>query len=207
MGKRCIFYFGHRSRYGQSFLEPLLQSQYLDVQEIVIGDLQRWNIFSTALSGDKVSNARQKAMASENYAYLKTFKDRVQKLKPGVTIREVHDANAPAEIDHLKEEKFDLGISVAFPQIFKKSFISAFDTPPINFHPSYLPRCRGAHPVYWTIAGQEKDGGTSCHFLTENLDQGPLIAQIKIPITEKTYYKDLYDAIVSHSAPLIKEVE
>lgn len=50
----------------------------------------------------------------------------------------------------------------------------------INMHPSLLPKYRGLHTHQRVIEAQEKQHGISIHFVTKDLDGGPIIAQMAI---------------------------
>ena len=58
------------------------------------------------------------------------------------------------------------------------------ERPPLNVHPSLLPRHRGAAPVASTIlAGDPEAGGVSLMVMTPELDAGPIVAQWPVPLT------------------------
>jgi len=52
----------------------------------------------------------------------------------------------------------------------------------INIHPSLLPKYRGLHTHRRAIAARDAEHGASVHFVTPELDGGPVIAQARIPI-------------------------
>ncbi|HJU08179.1 MAG TPA: phosphoribosylglycinamide formyltransferase [Rhodanobacteraceae bacterium] len=52
----------------------------------------------------------------------------------------------------------------------------------INIHPSLLPKYRGLHTHRRAIAARDVEHGASVHFVTAELDGGPVIAQARIPI-------------------------
>lgn len=51
----------------------------------------------------------------------------------------------------------------------------------INFHYALLPKYKGADPIFWQIKNDEKEGGLTVHLMSEELDEGPVILQEKIP--------------------------
>ena len=55
----------------------------------------------------------------------------------------------------------------------------------INIHPSLLPKYKGLNTHEKVINNNEKFHGCSTHFVTSNIDDGPIIAQYSIPINEK----------------------
>lgn len=67
----------------------------------------------------------------------------------------------------------------------------------LNFHPSLLPAYPGPAPVEWAMLKGEKETGITIIKMTEEYDQGPIIAQKKLPIlptdTRLTLYQKLYE--------------
>lgn len=52
----------------------------------------------------------------------------------------------------------------------------------INFHPSLLPRHRGAAPSYWVLRQGDRETGITSHMVDAGIDTGPLIAQQAVPV-------------------------
>jgi len=103
-----------------------------------------------------------------------------------IFLEAVFDVNDAALYQELKKEKYDLFICAAYPQILSKNLLEIPERGVINFHPSVLPRCRGAHPHYWALSEGERFGGITAHFMTEKIDDGDIIAQTKFPISQYT---------------------
>lgn len=64
---------------------------------------------------------------------------------------------------------------ITFPYIISKQTIESLSIPIMNFHFAPLPNYGGVQPVFWMIKNGEKQGGISVHFLTEDIDAGPLV--------------------------------
>jgi phosphoribosylglycinamide formyltransferase-1 len=52
----------------------------------------------------------------------------------------------------------------------------------LNIHPSLLPKYPGLHTHRQAIENGDDEHGTSVHFVTEELDGGPVILQAKVPV-------------------------
>ena len=52
----------------------------------------------------------------------------------------------------------------------------------INIHPSLLPLYRGLHTHERALAAGDKEHGCTVHFVTTELDGGPIVAQVRVPI-------------------------
>jgi len=55
----------------------------------------------------------------------------------------------------------------------------------INIHPSRLPKHRGLHTHQKVLQAKDKEHGASVHFVTSELDGGPVILQSSLPVKEK----------------------
>jgi methionyl-tRNA formyltransferase len=65
----------------------------------------------------------------------------------------------------------------AYGQLVPGDLLAAGSRPPLNVHPSLLPRHRGAAPVAGTILAGDARGGVTLMVMTEQLDAGPIVAQ------------------------------
>jgi methionyl-tRNA formyltransferase len=71
----------------------------------------------------------------------------------------------------------------AYGQLLPDDVLAVAARPPLNVHPSLLPRHRGAAPVASTILAGEPMAGLSLMVMTSELDAGPLVAQWPMPLT------------------------
>ena len=77
----------------------------------------------------------------------------------------------------LREFAPDGLLLAAYGQLVPADLLDAFPRPPLNVHPSLLPRHRGAAPVASTILSGDTVGGLSLMVMTPELDAGPIVAQ------------------------------
>jgi methionyl-tRNA formyltransferase len=66
---------------------------------------------------------------------------------------------------------------VAYGQLVPDDVLAIGERPPLNVHPSLLPRHRGAAPVASTILAGDASGGISLMVMIPELDAGPIVAQ------------------------------
>ncbi len=71
----------------------------------------------------------------------------------------------------------DLVVLAGFMRVLGKAFVQHYRWRMVNIHPSLLPKYRGLHTHARALAAQESHHGTTIHFVTEELDGGPIIAQ------------------------------
>ena len=76
----------------------------------------------------------------------------------------------------------------------------------INFHPSLLPRHRGAAPIPATILAGDEFGGVSIMLMNEGLDTGPVLAQAEIPVAASDTTGSLNKKLSVVGGQLLNEV-
>jgi methionyl-tRNA formyltransferase len=72
---------------------------------------------------------------------------------------------------------------VAYGQLVPDDLLAIGERPPLNVHPSLLPRHRGAAPVASTILAGDQTGGVSLMVMTPELDAGPIVAQWPVTLS------------------------
>jgi formyltetrahydrofolate deformylase len=96
---------------------------------------------------------------------------------------------AEQEILDLVKGKTDFLVLARYMQILTDGFIAAFGHDIINIHHSFLPSFKGADPYRQAYERGVKVIGATAHFVTAQLDEGPIIRQEVDPV----YYKDRVD--------------
>lgn len=98
------------------------------------------------------------------------------------------DENLDAAIvETLKSFEVDLVVLCGYLKKVGPQTIAAFPNRIINIHPALLPQYGGqgmyGEKLYKTIlSNQEKESGLSIHLVTEEYDQGPVVAEIRVPV-------------------------
>ncbi|QTA38566.1 hypothetical protein JYK00_03370 [Thermosipho ferrireducens] len=75
-----------------------------------------------------------------------------------------------------------------------------------NIHPSYLPDYRGRNPLYWQTVLNERIVGITLHKISEKIDEGEIISQIKVPYYYWMNTKDLYLSLMEHIKDLLSDL-
>jgi formyltetrahydrofolate deformylase len=99
-----------------------------------------------------------------------------------------------AETKHLEllqKEKIDLIVLARYMQIIPPNLIRAFPNRIINIHHSFLPAFAGAKPYHMAYKRGVKIIGATSHYVTEELDAGPIIEQDISRISHSHSIKDL----------------
>jgi phosphoribosylglycinamide formyltransferase-1 len=88
-----------------------------------------------------------------------------------------------AEIDRaLREARVELVCEAGFMRIHSAWFAKAWEGRILNIHPSLLPKFPGVRVHEQVLAAGETESGATVHFLTAELDSGPIVAQAKVPV-------------------------
>lgn len=96
-----------------------------------------------------------------------------------------------AEIELLERHGIDLVVLARYMQIVGPALINAFPQRIINIHHSFLPAFAGARPYHAAHARGVKIIGATSHYVTEDLDAGPIIDQDVTRITHRDSIKAL----------------
>ncbi|NPA42260.1 MAG: formyltetrahydrofolate deformylase [Aquificae bacterium] len=94
------------------------------------------------------------------------------------------------ELSLLKEHHIDLIILARYMQILSKSFVDKFRNRIINIHHSFLPAFPGAKPYHRAYHRGVKIIGATSHYVTEILDEGPIIEQDIIRVSHRDSLED-----------------
>lgn len=100
----------------------------------------------------------------------------------GYADRAAFDA-ALAEL--IEAQKPDLIVLAGFMRILTDDFVRRFPGKMINIHPSLLPRYPGLNTHQRALDAGDSKAGATVHFVTAELDGGPPIAQVEVPISDQ----------------------
>ncbi|MDD5584666.1 MAG: formyltetrahydrofolate deformylase [Candidatus Omnitrophica bacterium] len=95
------------------------------------------------------------------------------------------------ELALLKKEKIDCIALARYTQIFSESFVKVFENRMINIHHSFLPAFIGSNPYKQAYLRGVKIIGASSHYVTKELDAGPIIEQDTVRISHRDSVADL----------------
>jgi phosphoribosylglycinamide formyltransferase 1 len=93
--------------------------------------------------------------------------------------REAFDA---ALVEAIDAHQPDLVVLAGFMRILSPGFVQHYAGRLLNIHPSLLPKYKGLHTHQRALEAGDSEHGCSVHFVTEELDGGPLVVQAVIPV-------------------------
>ncbi len=105
--------------------------------------------------------------------------------------REEHEEHVMRLIN---EFEFDYIVLAKYMRILTPSFVKAYPQQIINIHHSFLPAFIGANPYKQAFDRGVKIIGATAHFVTDDLDEGPIIAQDVIPVNHRLTWRDMQKA-------------
>ena len=93
-------------------------------------------------------------------------------------------------LDLLEEQGIELAVLAKYMQVLSGEFLKRFPQV-INIHHSFLPAFKGAQPYHRAWDRGVKLIGATAHYVTEQLDDGPIIEQATLPVSHRDEVEDL----------------
>lgn len=117
--------------------------------------------------------------------------------------RETFDQALQACIDRYQP---GLVILAGFMRILTAAFVKHYRGRMLNIHPSLLPKFQGLNTHQRALDAGETEHGASVHFVTEELDGGPVIAQSRVSINQDDDADSLAARVLQQEHELFPEV-
>jgi formyltetrahydrofolate deformylase len=97
------------------------------------------------------------------------------------------------QLSWIKEQGVELVILARYMQVLSKDFLDQVGCPVINIHHSFLPSFAGAKPYHQAYQRGVKLIGATAHYVTEDLDEGPIIEQDVTRVSHRHGPKNLVE--------------
>lgn len=108
----------------------------------------------------------------------------------GIPVRKASYVNDPDLLEWIKSLRPDLIINQA-RGILRDEFLHIPRVGVLNRHNALLPKNRGRFSTFWALYKREQFTGVSIHFVTKDLDAGPIVAQRRVKISSDETVKSL----------------
>ena len=106
----------------------------------------------------------------------------------------------------LKKYGVDLVLLAGYMKILTKPFTDAFKMKAMNIHPALLPAFMGSTHAQWdAVEHGVKVSGCTVHFVTDDVDGGPIIVQRAVPVEEGDTGQALADKIIKFEHEIYPE--
>ena len=102
----------------------------------------------------------------------------------GLEVYQPERIRNPEAIERIAGLAPDLLVGVAYGQIIPRAVLDIPEVGAINVHASLLPRWRGAAPIARAILAGDRETGVSIMKMDEELDHGPVLSTVSVPIGE-----------------------
>jgi methionyl-tRNA formyltransferase len=100
----------------------------------------------------------------------------------------------PEQLSLVQRVEPDLLLSAGFRHVVPTDVLDVPDRGAVNLHNSYLPYNRGANANVWSIV-EDHPAGVSIHYMTPDLDSGPIIHRREVPVRPDDTGIDLYERL------------
>jgi phosphoribosylglycinamide formyltransferase-1 len=108
--------------------------------------------------------------------------------------REAFDAAVHAA---LSDAGVELVALAGFMRLQSAGFVERWQGRQLNIHPSLLPLFKGLHPHRQALAAGVKISGCTVHFVTAEMDSGPIVAQAAVPVLDGDTPESLADRVLA----------
>jgi UDP-4-amino-4-deoxy-L-arabinose formyltransferase/UDP-glucuronic acid dehydrogenase (UDP-4-keto-hexauronic acid decarboxylating) len=116
------------------------------------------------------------------------------------------DINHPLWIQKIRDITPDIIFSFYYRDMVGKSILEIPPNGCLNLHGSLLPKYRGRCPINWVLINGEKETGVSLHYMTPRPDDGDIVAQKRIGISDEDTAKSLHDKAAEATRELLDEI-
>lgn len=137
-----------------------------------------------------------------------TWFDSVAELasEQGIPVFAPEDINHPMWVQKIREIAPDFLFSFYYRNMVDQKIL---DIPPsgcLNLHGSLLPKYRGRCPINWVLIHGENETGITLHYMTPRADDGDIVCQEKIDISDADTARTLHDKAAKTAAAMMNEI-
>ena len=111
-----------------------------------------------------------------------------------------------AMIERIDAHGADTVVLAGFMRILSPGFVRHYQGRLINIHPSLLPKYPGLNTHARALEAGDREHGCSLHFVTDELDGGPLIAQARFPVAANDTAETLSEKVQAQEHRLYPQV-
>ena len=111
-----------------------------------------------------------------------------------------------AMIERIDAHGADTVVLAGFMRILSPGFVRHYQGRLINIHPSLLPKYPGLNTHARALEAGDREHGCSLHFVTDELDGGPLIAQARFPVSANDTAETLSEKVQAQEHRLYPQV-
>ena len=121
----------------------------------------------------------------------------------GIQVLTPHRLRSDEAREALRSYAPDGLVLVAYGQLVPQDLLEIAKRPPLNVHPSLLPRHRGAAPVAGTILAGDLEGGVTLMVMTAELDAGPIVRRWPLALSGRETTPELEATLADLAAEVV----
>ena len=116
------------------------------------------------------------------------------------------DINHPMWVRKIRELTPDIIFSFYYRNMVEQTILEIPPAGCLNLHGSFLPRYRGRCPINWVIINGEKETGVTLHHMTPRPDDGDIVCQKKITISDDDTARSLHEKALKACCSMLDEI-
>ena len=124
--------------------------------------------------------------------------------KANIPLKYVDNINSNENIDWIRSLSPDIIFCFGWSNLIKKDLLGLPKMGVVGYHPAFLPKNRGRHPLIWALALGLNVSGSTFFFMTEGADDGDILSQEEVEIFYEDDAKSLYNKV---SNVALKQIE
>jgi methionyl-tRNA formyltransferase len=126
--------------------------------------------------------------------------------KAGVPVHYAEETNNDELAAILRATATEIIFTIGWSRLLGDSILSIPRRGVVGFHPAALPQNRGRHPLIWALALGLEQTASTLFLMDEDVDSGPILSQIAVPIRPEDDAQTLYDKVLTLLPEQINEV-
>ena len=116
------------------------------------------------------------------------------------------DINHPMWVEKIRESRPDILFSFYYRQLIRTEILDIPKAGCLNLHGSLLPKYRGKAPINWVLVNGERETGVTLHYMTPRPDDGDIVAQERIAISDDDTALTLHRKVAQTAEKLLDEM-
>jgi methionyl-tRNA formyltransferase len=117
--------------------------------------------------------------------------------KESIPYNIVENINAHDNVEWIRNKKPDIIFCFGWSNLINKKILNIPPMGVLGYHPAKLPQNRGRHPLIWALVLGLKSTASTFFFMTESADDGEILSQIDVEISDNDDASSLYDKITT----------
>ncbi len=123
-----------------------------------------------------------------------------------IPVHAPEDINHPLWVTRIKEYSPDILFSFYYRDMVRPSILEIPRAGCLNLHGSLLPRYRGRCPINWVLINGEKETGVTLHYMTPRPDDGDIVCQRSVPISDDDVAATLHTRMAAAAEQMLDDI-